>query len=80
MALCRQIINLIGFHIVHHLHDGHRVAQVGVMEMEMGFAFEVGYPFTEVHRATTDDAVHLIAFFKKELSKERAVLARNAGY
>ena len=64
VALGGQVVDLVGPHLVDHLDDGHGVAQVGIVEVEVGLALEVGNALAEVHGAAADDAVHLVTFFK----------------
>ena len=48
VALSSQIVNLGRFHLVHHLDDTHRVAEIGIVKMEVGLAFQVGDTLTIV--------------------------------
>ena len=79
MALGRKIVNLVGADLVDDLDDGHGIAHVGIVEVEMGRALEVGDPFAEIDAAAADDAVDLISFLQQELGQVGAVLARDAG-
>ena len=78
MALCCQVVYLCRAHVCHYAHDRHGVAQVGVMEVEMGPSFKVGYAFTMVYRRAADDAVHVITFVQQEFCQIRSVLSCNA--
>ena len=78
MALRGEIVDFVGAYLADHLHDRHRVAEVGVMEVEIGVAFEMGYTFAEIHGGATDRAVHVVTFFKEQFGKKRAVLTRYA--
>ena len=78
MALCCQVVYLSRAHVCHYAHDRHGVAQVGVMEVEMGPSFKVGYAFTMVYRRAADDAVHVITFVQQEFCQIRTVLSCNA--
>lgn len=64
VGLGGEIVNLVGPDFTYNLYQGHRVAHVGVVEVEAGFAFEVGYALAEVHRGAADDAVNDVTFFK----------------
>ena len=48
VALSSQVVNLGRFHLVHHLDDTHRVAEIGIVKMEVGLAFQVGDTLTIV--------------------------------
>ena len=48
VALSSQVVNLSRFHLVHHLDDTHRVAEIGIVKMEVGLAFQVGDTLTIV--------------------------------
>lgn len=78
MALCCQVVYLCRAHVCHYAYDRHGVAQVGVMEVEMGPSFKVGYAFTMVYRRAADDAVHVITFVQQEFCQIRTVLSCNA--
>lgn len=78
MALCCQVVYLCRAHVCHYAHDRHGVTQVGVMEVEMGPSFKVGYAFTMVYRRAADDAVHVITFVQQEFCQIRTVLSCNA--
>ena len=80
MALGSQVVYLSRLHQADELDEGHRVAHVGVMKMEMRLALQMGDTFAEVDRGTADDAVHLVAFLEKKLAKVRTVLSRHSRY
>ena len=79
MALGRKVIDLVGAHRADHLDDAHRVAEVGVVEVEMGFAFEMGDAFAVVGRRAADRTVDVVPFRQQKFSQKRAVLARDSG-
>lgn len=79
VALCREVVDFVGTHLRHNLHDRHRVAQVGVVEVEMRLAFEVGDALAEIDRRAADGAVHVIPLLKQELGQEATVLAGDTG-
>lgn len=78
VALGSEVVDLVGFHLVEHLDDRHRVAEVGIMKMEVRMTLKMGDALAEVHGGTADSAVHVITFLKKQFGKERAVLTRDA--
>ena len=49
VALCCEVVNLIGVHLGNDLQDGHRVAHVAIMKVELWAAFEVGDALAIVH-------------------------------
>ena len=77
MALSRKVVYLGWLHLVHHLNHTHRVAQVGIVKMEMRTSLQMSDALTEIHRRATDCAVHIITFFQQELGEERTVLTGN---
>ena len=78
MALGRQIVYLVGAHLANHLQQAHRIAQVGVMQMKMRLAFQMGNPFPEIDRGTAYRPVDIITFLQQELGQERTILPRDA--
>ena len=50
MALRRKVINLVGAHLSHHLHNTHRVAHIGIMEVEVRLAFKMRNTLAVIHR------------------------------
>ena len=62
MALRREVVNLVGTNLVHHLHHRHRVAEVRIMQMEIPVTLKMGYSFAEIYRRTAYSAVHIVAF------------------
>ena len=75
-------INLPYQKVVYHpddLDEGRGVAQIPVMQMEVGLSFQVSNSLTEVNAAAPDDAVHIVAFFEQELGEIAAILTGNAG-
>ena len=62
MALCCKVVNLGRTDFAHHLKDGHGVAQVAIVEVEVFVSLKMGYTFAVVNRRTADDAVHFITF------------------
>ena len=80
MTLCGEVVDLGGLHLGYNLHQRHGVAQIAVVEMEVGLALEMGDALTIVHAGATDDAVHLVAFGQQELAEIAAVLAGDTCY
>ena len=64
VALGRKIVYLVGLNFVHHLHNRHGVAQVGIVQVEVGLALQMGNALTEIDTAAADDAVHFVALLK----------------
>jgi hypothetical protein len=62
VALSSQVIDLIRTHLADDLYETHGVREVAVVEVEMGFAFEMRNALTIIYAATTDDTMHLVAF------------------
>jgi hypothetical protein len=62
VALSSQVVYLIGTHLADDLYETHGVREVAVVEVEMGFAFEMRNALTIIYAATTDDTMHLVAF------------------
>ena len=77
MALRREVVNFGRLDLAHDLHEAHGVAHVGVVQMEIRRAFQVGDTFAEIDRRTADDAVDFVALGEKEFRKVGAVLACN---
>ena len=64
MALGGEVVDFVGTHLVEHLDYGHGVAQVGVVQVEVGVALEVGYAFAVVDGGAAYGAVYVISFFE----------------
>ena len=62
VALGCQVINFGWFHLVHHLNDTHRVAQVGIMKVEIRFTFQMSDTLAVVSRRTANRAMHIVTF------------------
>ena len=78
MALRREVVDLVRTDLADDLDKAHGVAHVGIMQMEMGLAFQVRDALAEVHRAAADNAVHVVSLLQQEFGEVRAVLARHA--
>ena len=64
MTLCCKVVYLVGTYLGHDLHDRHRIAQIGVMQMEMLATFEMRYTLAEIHRRTADGAVYVVTLIQ----------------
>ena len=78
MALGREVIDFSRLDLAHNFHEAHGVAHVGVVQVEIRPAFEVGDAFTVVHRRTANDAVDFIALGEEKFRKVGAVLTGDA--
>ena len=79
VTLGREIIDLIGTHAADDVHKTHAVAHISKVQMEIGVTLQMGDALAVVDAAAADNAVHVVAFFKKQLGKIAAVLPGNAG-
>lgn len=77
VALGRKVIDLVGTHRADHLDDAHRVAEIGVVQVEIRFSLQMGDTFAVVGRRTADRAVDVVPLLQQQFSQERAVLACN---
>lgn len=73
-----KVVDLGGLHLAYELDERHRVAHIGIVEVEIRGALKVGDTLTVINGAAADDAVNFIALRKKELTQIRTVLACNA--
>ncbi len=78
MALGGEVVDLVGAHVAHYLEDRHRVAQIGVVEVEIGASLEVGDALAVVDRRAADGAVDVISLLKQQLRQKRPVLTGDA--
>lgn len=79
MALSSQVVNLGGPNEADDLDKAHAVAQIAIMEVELGVTFEMGDALAIVDRAAADDAMDIVAFADKEFRQVTAVLTSNTG-
>ena len=49
MALGCEVVNLCGLTLVHNLDDAHRVAEISIVEVEIGLAFQMSDTLTVVY-------------------------------
>jgi len=78
VALGGEVVNLRGAHVGDDADNGHGVAEVGIVEVEVGAALEVGDALAVIDGGAADDAVDVVAFVKEEFGEVGAVLARDA--
>ncbi len=78
MALGCEIIYLVRLNLGYNSNERRRVGHVAVVQVEHTAVVHVAHPFVEIdmfdafgveRRAAAHDAVHLIAFFDKELGE-----------
>lgn len=62
VALGCKVVYFIGLYFAYYLYYTHGVTQVGVVQMEMGLAFQVSYALAVIYTATADYAVNIITF------------------
>ena len=78
VALGGEVVDLRGAHVGDDADDGHGVAEVGVVEVEVGAALEVGDALAVIDGGAADDAVDVVAFVEEEFGEVGAVLAGHA--
>ena len=78
MALGGKVVDLRGAHVGDDADDGHGVAEVGVVEVEVGAALEVGDALAVIDGGAADDAMDVIAFVEEEFGEVGTVLAGHA--
>ena len=78
VALGGEVVDLRGAHVGDDADNGHGVAEVGVVEVEVGAALEVGDALAVIDGGAADDAMDVIAFVEEEFGEVGAVLARDA--
>ena len=78
VALGGEVVDLRGAHVGDDADNGHRVAEVGVVEVEVGAALEVGDALAVIDGGAADNAVDVIAFVEEEFGEVGAVLASHA--
>ena len=79
VALGGKVVDFVGAHGADNGQDAHGVAEVAIVQVEVGMAFQVGNALTVVNGRTADDTVDIVAFFQQELCQIAAVLAGHAG-
>ena len=79
VALRREVVDFGRLDLAHDLHEAHGVAQVGIVQVEIRGALEVGNAFAVINRRTTDNAVDFVALGKEEFGEVGAVLASDTG-
>ena len=87
VALCRQVVNLVGLGLLDDADERTAVGHVAVVQVDEALLFHVAHPLVKVQvldaarvetAAAADDAVHLIAFLQQEFCQIGAVLSRDA--
>ena len=78
VALGGEVVDLRGAHVGDDADDGHGVAEVGIVEVEVGAALEVGDALAVIDGGAADDAVDVIAFVEEEFGEVGTVLAGHA--
>ena len=48
MALCGKVVYFVRLYLFHHLQDTHRVAEIGIVEVEIRMPLQVGDTLTVV--------------------------------
>lgn len=79
VALCREIVYLVGAHFGYDLYEAHGVAKVAEMEVELRMTFEMCDAFAKIDRTATNDAVDVVSFFDQKFGEIRSVLTCDAG-
>ena len=70
VALCCEVVDFVGAHFRHDLHDRHRVAHVAVVEVEAGMSLEMGNALSVIDRRAAYHAVDFIVFREQQLGKK----------
>ena len=88
MALCRQIVDFIGFYLTDNANQRTGVGHIPPMQIDQSFIFHVAHPFIQVKMLNPSgvkrgrpahNAMYFIPFLYQELGQERAILSRYAG-
>jgi hypothetical protein len=79
MALCRQVIDLVGLHLLQDPGQAAAIGQIAVMENEvpilhMWILVQVVNAIGIEQRRTPLDAVHLVTLLQEELSQIGSIL------
>ena len=78
MALCGKVVDFIRTHSADYAQDTHRVAKVGIVQMEMGESLQMSDALTEIYGRTANGTVHVISFLEQQFRQIRSVLSGNA--
>ena len=78
VALGGEVVDLRGAHVGDDADNGHGVAEVGIVEVEVGAALKVGDALAVIDGGAADDAVDVVAFVEEEFCEVGAVLAGHA--
>ena len=79
MALGGQIVDLIRAHGADNREDAHRIAQIAVVQVEVGVTLQMGDALTVINGGAADNAVDIVALLKQKLCQIAAVLTGNTG-
>ena len=79
MALGGQIVDLIRAHGADDREDAHRIAQIAVVQVEVGVTLQMGDALTVINGGAADNAVDIVALLKQKLCQIAAVLTGNTG-
>ena len=64
VTLGSEVIDFRRAHLADDAQDAHRVAEVGIVQVEVGQTLQMGNTLAEVYRRTADSAVNFISFLK----------------
>ena len=78
VALGGEVVDLRGAHVGDDADNGHGVAEVGIVEVEVGAALEVSDALAVIDGGSADDAMDVIAFVEEEFGEVGTVLAGHA--
>ena len=70
MALSGEIIYFVGHHLAHKLHQRHRVAHIGIVQVEIWQSLQVCDALAIIHRRTAYYAMHIITLSQKKFGKK----------
>lgn len=79
MALCGQIVDLVGLDLAYQTDESGGIRQVAVMQMDSIFLDQVVDASGIGNGSAADDAVDFIPLLQQELCQIGAVLTRDTG-
>ncbi len=84
MAHCREVVYLIGLHLLHDAREVHRVGHIAVVQYEIALLqvrilVDMVYSLGVKHRCTTLYAVYRVSLFQEVFAQVCAVLPGHAG-
>lgn len=74
MALSREVIYLGRLYHTNDLYQGHGVAHITIVKVELWVSLKMRDTLAIVNRGTTNYAMNIIALADQELTKIRAIL------